>query len=133
MMKAGKYYVGDLCYVMHGQWDEVCKLTIDGYGVLDGEFNLADGTRFAMYSTAYGDGAYRDRDDRKYSVDSGALGCVEVGALAVHELNEAIEGKLGHVIEFAEPFETSGGRDDAWDGVVRFGHVAINTEEEENE
>ena len=23
--KAGKYYLGDLCYVMHGEWDEFCQ------------------------------------------------------------------------------------------------------------
>ena len=23
-MKAGTYYIGDLCYVMHKEWDEVC-------------------------------------------------------------------------------------------------------------
>lgn len=29
MMKAGTYYVGDLCYVLHEDWDEVCSLIID--------------------------------------------------------------------------------------------------------
>jgi hypothetical protein len=41
MMQPGKYYIGDLCYVMHGEWDEFCALTIVGDKVLDGEFNLA--------------------------------------------------------------------------------------------
>ena len=30
MFPAGKYYVGDLCYVMHDEWDEVCGLFFKG-------------------------------------------------------------------------------------------------------
>ena len=47
MMKAGTYYIGDLCYVMHDRWDEFCSITCSEHNVLDGEFNLKDGTRFA--------------------------------------------------------------------------------------
>ena len=25
-MKAGNYYIGDLCYVLHDEWNEVCEL-----------------------------------------------------------------------------------------------------------
>jgi hypothetical protein len=25
-MPAGRYYIGDLCYVMHDEWDEACAL-----------------------------------------------------------------------------------------------------------
>ena len=56
MMPAGKYYIGDLCYVMHPEWDEFCRITISGNECLQGEFNLADGRRFATFTTAYGDG-----------------------------------------------------------------------------
>ena len=37
MMRSGTYYVGDLCYVMHPQWDEVCDLMFatGGNSVLD--------------------------------------------------------------------------------------------------
>ncbi len=43
-MPAGKYYVGDLCYVMHDVWDEVCDLMFphDNSGVY-GKFKLKDG------------------------------------------------------------------------------------------
>ena len=76
MMKAGTYYVGDLCYVMHGEWDEFCNLTIVGQKVLDGEFNLADGRRFATFTTQWGDGTYQDQQGREYSVDAGLIGCI---------------------------------------------------------
>ena len=76
MMKAGTYYVGDLCYVLHERWDEVCELIIEGNRCLDGEFNLKDGTRFAIYGTAYGDGNYFDQNGKSYDVDAGSIGCV---------------------------------------------------------
>jgi hypothetical protein len=50
----------------------------DGNGVLDGEFNLANGVRFALNSTAYGDGTYYDAQGRKYPVDAGLIGCIRV-------------------------------------------------------
>ena len=45
MMPAGKYYIGDLAYVMHGEWDEFCDLTIKGNSLSNGEFSLKDGRR----------------------------------------------------------------------------------------
>lgn len=128
MMPAGRYYVGDLCYVMHPQWDEFCKITISGNQCLDGEFNLANGVRFASYSTAYGDGCYNDREGRDYSVDAGLIGCIRVED--INDPDAGIDG--GQIIEFAEPFETSGGRhSENWDGVIRFGNVEIATEAED--
>ena len=78
MMRPGTYLVGDLCYVMHPQWKQVCDLMFatEGNSVLDGEFNLANGVRFALSSTAYGDGVYYDGEGRKYPVDAGLIGCI---------------------------------------------------------
>ena len=60
-MPAGRYYIGDLCYVMHDEWDEACTLFFptnqSGRGI-EGEFTLKDGRRFASFTTAYGDGEY---------------------------------------------------------------------------
>ena len=66
MMKAGTYYIGDLCYVLDDCWDEFCSLTIVGDKVLDGEFNFADGTRFATFTTRWGDGTYRDEQNSSH-------------------------------------------------------------------
>ena len=42
-MPAGKYYVGDLCYVMTDEeWEEFCGITINGNKCIDGEFQLSD-------------------------------------------------------------------------------------------
>jgi hypothetical protein len=79
MMPEGIYYIGDLCYVMDdAEWLEVCDLTIQGSRVIDGEFQLKDGRRFAMYGTAYGDGTYYDQYGHSYSVDSGSIGCIRM-------------------------------------------------------
>lgn len=101
MMQPGVYYVGDLCYVMHPQWNEVCNLTITGNESLDGEFNLSSGVRFSIHSTAYGDGSYQDEQGREYPVDSGTIGCIRVED--VYDPEWWLEGV--HTIEFKNPFE----------------------------
>ena len=123
MMKAGKYYIGDLCYVMHPEWDEFCSLTINGHNVLDGEFNLKDGRRFATFTTKWGDGTYKDEQGRTYGVDAGLIGCINVEDITPSELENL---KDGHVVEFVNDFSTfSAG------GIIRIGSVCIDTDFEE--
>ena len=53
-MPAGKYYIGDLCYVMNdAEWDEFCSITIDGHNVIDGEFQMKDGRRFERFAEEF--------------------------------------------------------------------------------
>jgi hypothetical protein len=86
---------------MHPQWDEVCDLTISGNGNLDGEFNLANGVRFAIHGTAYGDGVYQDEQGRDYPVDAGSIGCIRV-----EDVNDSEAWLAGvQTVEFTEPFE----------------------------
>lgn len=118
-MPAGKYFVGDLCYVMHNEWDEACNLMFDpmnGDGS-DGTFTLKDGRRFAIFGTAYGDGVYDDQEGREYPVDSGSIGCIKV-----EDLTEEIDPELGHVIDFPNDFyvKKNGGE-------LIFGRVWIDT------
>ena len=129
MMKAGKYYIGDLCYVMHPEWDEFCSLTISGNNVLDGEFNLKDGRRFATFTTKWGDGTYKDEQGRSYGVDAGLIGCIAVDDITTSELENLTDG---HIVEFVQDFSTfSAG------GIIRIGSICIDTdfaeEEEEDE
>lgn len=132
-MPAGKYYVGDLCYVLHDEWDEVCEImfnTPDPHGVLDGEFTLKDGRRFAVYSTMYGDGVYYDNYGREYGVDAGCIGCILVDD--IDQDNDENDIALGNVVEFTNDFETSGGRltSKDWKGIIRFGLVEVDTNPE---
>ena len=115
-LPAGKYYVGDLCYVLHSEWNEVCDLTIrgDGVAVLDGEFQLSDGRRFAIHSTAYGDGEYYDDRGRSYGVDAGVIGCVLLSDVDLDNKDNFVSS--GQVIDFNFPF-------DSWsdNGIINFG------------
>ena len=120
MMQSGTYYIGDLCYVMHDRWDEFCALTCSGHRVLDGEFNLKDGTRFATFTTQWGDGTYRDELGNEYPVDAGLIGCIRVEDIAPEEL---VNIKDGRVVEFVKDFTTfSAG------GVISIGTVSIDTD-----
>jgi hypothetical protein len=136
MMQAGKYYIGDLCYVMtDNEWDEVCSLTIKNNECIDGEFQFADGRRFATYGTAYGDGEYRSNLGTVHGVDSGSIGCIRVEDICADKYDN-IE-QLGAIVEFETDFVTSGGRGDReWEGTIQFGRMLIETDdwcdEEEN-
>lgn len=129
-MPAGKYYVGDLCYVMdHDDWHQVCARTPYGEKIADGEFELNDGRRFAIYSTRWGDGGYYDQYGHTYSVDAGSIGCILMSDIRANKYDNLLD--LGAVLEFTEPFETEGGRGSAdWDGVIQIGHVEIATSPE---
>lgn len=122
-MPAGKYWVGDLCYVMHPQWKECCDLFFppgqDNWKGAQGVFKLRNGVRFALFSTAYGDGTYEDREGREYPVDAGSIGCIRVEDIADPEA--WMEG--GHIIDFDCEFTVgSDGKE------LSFGKVVINTD-----
>jgi hypothetical protein len=121
-MLSGKYYVGDLCYVMTDEeWRQVCDIIFKNNNIIDGEFNLPDGRRFAIYSTSWGDGTYYDKEGREYSVDSGSIGCILLSDIKADKY-EHIE-ELGNYIEFENSFVTS-----EHEGVIQFGTVLIDTD-----
>jgi hypothetical protein len=130
MMKSGTYYVGDLCYVLHDEWDEVCQLTINHNCAIGGEFNLKDGRRFAMYNTMYGDGTYHDQQGKEYWVDSGSIGCILMRDIDLAQLDNNVQG--GALYDFDQDFYTG-----EQDGKIMFHKISINTddivEEEEYE
>lgn len=128
-MPAGKYYIGDLCYVMHDKWDAFCEVTIQKGKVLYGKFDV-EGVEVCQFGTMYGDGEYPDQFGRIYSVDAGLIGCIMVGDIVECKDNNV---KLGHVVEFAEPFECYVDNDN---GRLYFGHICIETgdlEDDEND
>jgi len=135
MFPAGKYYVGDLCYVMHDEWDEVCGLFFKGrddHGCNEGVFELKDGRRFASFNTKFGDGCYFDQHGNEYGVDAGLIGCIAMNDIDLNADGNFTSG--GQIIEFKNDFSVSGSqglsRQD-WDGVITIGHIVIKTEEEE--
>jgi hypothetical protein len=125
-MPAGKYYVGDLCYVMHDEWDEVCGLFFEGrtdHGCNEGVFTLKAGRQFASFNTAWGDGEYRDDAGRKYSVDAGLIGCIQMLDIDLLNPNNCTRG--GQVIDFLNDFLVS-----STGGLIRFGALEIDTDPE---
>ena len=122
---AGEYYIGDLCYVMHDEWNEFCDLTIKGNDLLNGAFNLADGRRVFFGYTAYGDGSYPDNLGNSYDVDAGLIGII-----ATKDISQRDQDNLsdGHVHRFDAPFYVS-----AEDGIFYFGNVRIDTAYEEED
>lgn len=130
MMKAGKYYVGDLCYVFDDEdWDAVCKVIIDGHSCLEGEFNLPDGRRFAIFNTAWGDGEYYDQDGHSYPVDAGSIGCVLVDNISSDRYGDL--SNVGRVVDFEKDFNVY-----EENYIIHVGHLEIDTDpifDEDNE
>jgi len=137
MFPAGKYYVGDLCYVMHDEWDEVCGLFFKGrddHGCNQGVFELKDGRKFASFNTKYGDGAYFDQYGEEYGVDAGLIGCIALNDIDLNADGNFTRG--GQIIQFDSDFTVSGGDryEDRreWDGEIRIGHIVIKTDDYED-
>jgi hypothetical protein len=67
---AGKYYIGDLCYVLG-------DTTYDSVVCDGGEGFFTNGTHtIGFFSTAHGDGFYRGTNGKSYGVDAGIIGIV---------------------------------------------------------
>jgi hypothetical protein len=124
-LKAGTYWIGDLCYVMHDVWDEVCSRVIEGDDVLEGKFGLADGREFVMFNTAYGDGTYNDHNLNDYPVDSG-----NIGAILLTDIRESKDNdtQLGHVYTFDTDVTC-----DTDSGTIRVGHVYVYTGDQDDD
>ena len=117
-LQKGVYYIGDLCYVMHSEWDEVCQLLEGDQYPNEGQFRLSDGRQFAMFNTAFGDGEYYDKQKRSYPVDSGSLGCIKV-----ENLTEEVDEALGNIVEMPNDFYVYSDSK-----TIHFGHISIDTE-----
>lgn len=74
------FYIGDICYVLNddiydGIWGKIGQYQ-------DGEYATGGGNKFAVASTAYGDGCYADDYGNVYGVDAGVLGLVPLELVA---------------------------------------------------
>lgn len=89
---AGKYYIGDLCYVIGGEdYDNTVGDGADGF-YTNGKHVIG------YFGTAYGDGFYEDTHGRKYGVDAGIIGIAPVALI------DEKEGGLGGIITFENEF-----------------------------
>lgn len=123
-LKAGKYWIGDCCYVLREEllegfrWVDFCEQFSD-----NGEKIVIDGQRVVAYSTEYGDGTYQSNIGAEFPVDAGLIG-------AVPECLWKGEGEpFGcTLVEFKGDVQCW-----AENGTLTFGHVEIYTGDEEEE
>ena len=126
-MPAGTYYIGDLCYVLHSSWEEVCDLVITLNECLEGEFTLKDGRRFAIFNTMYGDGEYNDGRGHTFCVDSGSIGCILLSDVDAEDSDTALEyakDGLAAIIKLDHSFYPQRS-----EGIIQLGHICIDTSE----
>ena len=118
-LPAGKYWIGDPCYVLgrgkHEDWIDVLNKT----NYFDGDVYTIRGSKLWGHGTAYGDGTYTDKEGREYGVDAGILSVIPWKL--VEDKKKA--DTLGHVVTFDAPFEC---RYDS--GILHMGHISIDTE-----
>ena len=128
VMKAGRYYVGDPCYMFNDNWGVVCNAYF-GEGCLGKDGNLeVFGETIFMDSTAFGDGTYADNKGRLYAVDAGVLGVVPIKLRGIdNKLKDAEIGKGLHVIDFPQDFECS-----CEEGIFVFGDIVIDTRQDDD-
>ena len=124
---AGEYYIGDLCYVMHAEWGEVCNLMFAAAGddMVEGDLPMADGRNIFIASTAYGDGEYLDNGSGVYPVDSGSIGVIAVKDISAADFENI---NSGTVYTFESEFNII-----AHAGLFDFGDVVIDTAYEDSE
>jgi hypothetical protein len=119
---AGKYYIGDLLYVMHDAWHEICLDHDEHNGTLR---ELKDGRQFWFDNVSYADGAsFCDLEGNEYCVSSGSIGIIASDDILYHPENHTDLGN--DLVEFDESFEVF-----CDDGVFHFGDIVINTDDED--
>jgi hypothetical protein len=116
--KKGQYYIGDLCYPFTDkedqEWSEFLSNYVDMKNATEFMFK---GHKCAVGFTAYGDGAFRDENDREYYVDAGSIGIMPIDAMP-----ENYKTFGGHVIDFKRDFTVSINH-----GVYNFDGIIIKT------
>ena len=136
MMKEGEYYIGDLCYVLHDAWDEVCDLLFpDDDGYREGEFTLKDGRQFAIYNTQWGDGEYSTNGNGSCLVDSGTIGCILKSDIRDNTYTPEQIASFAEFVTMDHPFETGVDYDSyededgyrADEKILKFGHFNVYT------
>ena len=124
-MPAGTYYVGDPCYVFDKEWDDVLASTGCLGLELENERHFEyKGRPIGACSTAHGDGTYNDQKMRSYPVDAGIIGAVSIDLIKEEKMLDA--KRLGHIVEFKEPFEILYNQED--EGTISIGDIDIVTD-----
>lgn len=119
---AGRYFLGDPCYAVP---DDLWLPLLESCDYFNAPVGNVAGFRVVAFSTAYGDGEYLDNEGHRYPVDAGLIGVVPE-AFATKYPREELE-RLGRFVEHDGCLLSSE------DGVIRLGHIAINTGDGEDD
>ena len=125
-LPAGKYWIGDPCYVfpdeghMESKWDELLDV-VEFFKTPYGELDNGKIKVWAA-STAYGDGCYTANNGKTFRVDAGLLGIVPQETVDYLGRTDSDLDYSGLFIEFTEPFIVQHNA-----GVFNFGHIEIDT------
>ena len=108
---AGKYYIGDLCYVLG---DDVYEKVFGGHGYEDGLYTKKNSNEFFFVAgTAYGDGCYPSSDGKEFCVDAGIIGICPISCMRkddgggqTYTFTQPVECKFrGGVFEFVSGYD----------------------------
>lgn len=122
-LPAGTYFIADPCYIIQDeQYDRLLEETnYFGYRLAERGNVFIDsvtGLPFAVFSTAHGDGCYRDESGFEYGVDAGCISCVP--AAMVDKFTSASDSI--NLVTFDTDFNVGYN-----DGLITYGHVSIQT------
>lgn len=130
--EVGKFFIGDICYALeseiyHNYWGNKCHFE-------DGCYEI-NNSKFAVASTAFGDGIYSDNEGSAYPVDAGNIGIVpmELWKKGIN-IEQELE-RLGKIVETNSiDFKATGRQMDESAGCfeIKFSDsiITINTNEE---
>lgn len=130
---AGSYVLGDPCYSFpdHDEWMELlesCEYFNAPIGTIRrtkaNTFNAMETFNVVAFSTRWGDGCYQGTDGRMYPVDAGLIGLVPLEVVG-----SDMRDDLSTVVVFDKPTKcyTDG------EGKLRFGHITIDTDPQDDE
>lgn len=102
-LPAGKYYVGDLSYVIKGKnWDNYSDVVSKNYSDVN-VIELDDGSLIAELKVAGGDGTYYGSNGVSYDVDSGTIGCIPIDSPLID--GSSLNRFKDHIVNFPSSFE----------------------------
>lgn len=127
VMPAGKWWIGDPCYIfphkgpMENKWDELLD-EVDFFDKFS--YGELDNGKIKVWaaSTAYGDGRYVGSNGKAFCVDAGLIGIVPQETVDYLGKTDNDLDYLGLFIEFNEPFIVESNN-----GLFHFGHIEIDT------
>jgi len=106
----GDYYLGDPCYIIQdSDWDNL----LESSDCFRKPVGIVRTFQVLAFSTAFGDGEFKDNYNNSYSVDSGLIGLVPV------EFNPEADSTK---VSFKKPTICR-----SVEGVLIFGNIVIDT------